>query len=552
MKIKNNQKGFTLIELLAVIIILSIILLIAVPSVTQSINNTRKKTFVDNAKSILKSAIVEVNSGKYPLYDIDTTYYISTSCLKKEKGDQTSSFGGKWEKEYVAVTYDGNGFDYYYTAIDSHKKGMYLVYSNLLSESFIKSGIEELPINIGIGDRERIVTYDELACEEEEEPENAPAVYQIYDKSYYDPEVGVPSFKMENECTFGGKNGTITNCGIYDGKKYIDTGVKPFTKENANKDFEVSFDLLEFNTNDQPGETQATLFACKLESGNYTGMVVRRINSNLEFRHKFGNNNKGHTFSPNHHSIKITRKSNIVYFSYNDKPLEKIQDMEGFTEYFDHSIWIGAAQDSNGEPFRYGKFKIANLKVRISETEEELMEKNLHTVFSLDSCTFNGKDGVITNCGSYNGQKYIDTGISLYGTQTYKKDFMISFNIDSISSTQDTGLQQTLLVNKLETGKNPGLVLRIKDSNMELGHKINSVGITKMTSRNKLKSIRIYRKSGIVYYSFNNELLTKLQDGQNFNEYFDDTLWLGAAKDADGNPYRHIRASISNVVIKTS
>ena len=108
------------------------------------------------------------------------------------------------------------------------------------------------------------------------------------------------------------------------------------------------------------------------------------------------------------------------------------------------------------------------------------------------------------------------------------------------------------LVNKLETGKNPGLVLRIKDSNMELGHKINSVGITKMTSRNKLKSIRIYRKSGIVYYSFNNELLTKLQDGQNFNEYFDDTLWLGAAKDADGNPYRHIRASISNVVIKTS
>ena len=37
-----NKKGFTLIELLAVIIILGILMLIAIPSVTNYINNSRQ------------------------------------------------------------------------------------------------------------------------------------------------------------------------------------------------------------------------------------------------------------------------------------------------------------------------------------------------------------------------------------------------------------------------------------------------------------------------------------------------------------------------------
>ena len=42
-----KSKGFILIELLAVIIILGILILIAIPSVTNYINNSRKSTYVN-------------------------------------------------------------------------------------------------------------------------------------------------------------------------------------------------------------------------------------------------------------------------------------------------------------------------------------------------------------------------------------------------------------------------------------------------------------------------------------------------------------------------
>ena len=45
-----NKKGFTLIELLAVIIILGILMIIAIPSVTKYISDSRKSAYVDTAK----------------------------------------------------------------------------------------------------------------------------------------------------------------------------------------------------------------------------------------------------------------------------------------------------------------------------------------------------------------------------------------------------------------------------------------------------------------------------------------------------------------------
>ena len=52
MKIKRkNNSGFTLVELLAVIVIMGILMMVAIPSVTRTIENSRKDTFVDIAKS---------------------------------------------------------------------------------------------------------------------------------------------------------------------------------------------------------------------------------------------------------------------------------------------------------------------------------------------------------------------------------------------------------------------------------------------------------------------------------------------------------------------
>ena len=47
----KNNKGFTLVELLAVIVIMGILMMVAIPSVTRTIENSRKDTFVDIAKA---------------------------------------------------------------------------------------------------------------------------------------------------------------------------------------------------------------------------------------------------------------------------------------------------------------------------------------------------------------------------------------------------------------------------------------------------------------------------------------------------------------------
>ena len=58
---KKKKKGFTLIELLAVIIILGILMIIAIPSVTKYISDSRKEAYVDTAKQLAGAARNLVN-----------------------------------------------------------------------------------------------------------------------------------------------------------------------------------------------------------------------------------------------------------------------------------------------------------------------------------------------------------------------------------------------------------------------------------------------------------------------------------------------------------
>ena len=140
-------------------------MLIAIPSVTTYINNSRKETYVDTVKELVKGTVAKVNSGELDVYDPDTTYYIPCVCIDTENGNVQSPYG-KLDNAYVVVAYDGDNYSYYFTGKDSSNIGVKdILPSDKLSKESIETGIDDaIEPTTPVGSSSKIKVLKQTDC----------------------------------------------------------------------------------------------------------------------------------------------------------------------------------------------------------------------------------------------------------------------------------------------------------------------------------------------------------------------------------------------------
>jgi uncharacterized repeat protein (TIGR02543 family) len=191
----------------------------------------------------------------------------------------------------------------------------------------------------------------------------------------WEPENKFPTvWSHEGECEFHGSasdnNITGEECQEYTNRNYIDTGIKLFSEENYNKDFEVYFEIEEYGQQDVK---QATLFNAKYEnkSQGYPGLTIRRYessNTEMEVTETISSTKANKRFSNSTTKVLIQRIDGHVYYQFDDGEKTELQNLNEITEQ-DHNMpsWFGAAPGSNGNPDRFFTGKLKNMYIKLGK-----------------------------------------------------------------------------------------------------------------------------------------------------------------------------------------
>ena len=205
-------------------------------------------------------------------------------------------------------------------------------------------------------------------------------------------------------------------------------------------------------------------------------------------------------------------------------------------------------------------------------------EDAMHTVFKIEgTCVFHGYDiqqgtgdGYITGNDCSTGginwadgtHKYIDTGVKLYDSTNYEKDYEVGFTITAYDSAHqykepgDSASQATFFNSKFEDANRhwPGVVIRKSGDKIELTQTIKKGSTYEKkagTGPSTTTKVVLTRVDGILYYSVNGGEFQLLQDMQNTSDYFETAAWFGAGQKGDtGLPMRYIDATMTDIYIK--
>ena len=143
-----NNKGFTMIELLASMVLLSVLMLTAVPTVLKTMDNSRKTTIVSDAKKLVANVEYKLkNNNNYVKRPKAPNQCILMTLGYLDLGTdfQEGPHGGLYaaDQSYVViklVSTNPQKYDFYVTLVENYDDdayyGLYLVsYTNLVARN---------------------------------------------------------------------------------------------------------------------------------------------------------------------------------------------------------------------------------------------------------------------------------------------------------------------------------------------------------------------------------------------------------------------------------